>query len=55
MTAPPFWFFTTHFIQPLYSSPGDIVRPFIRPASSNASATPIDIWPAGENTPSIFG
>ena len=26
-----------------------------RPASSNASATPIDIWPAGEKTPSMLG
>ena len=26
-----------------------------RPASSKASATPIDIWPAGEKTPLIWG
>src|SRR3989442_108286 len=53
--APPRLCFATHFSHPLYSSPGDMTTSFRRPASSKASATPIDIWPAGENTPSIRG
>src|SRR5438093_464243 len=53
VTAPPRLCFATHFSHPLYSSPGDMTTSFRRPASSKASATPIDIWPAGENTPSI--
>src|SRR3989441_4038404 len=55
VTAPPRLCFATHFSHPLYSSPGDMTTSFRRPASSKASATPIDIWPAGENTPSIRG
>ena len=55
VTTPPRLFFATHLSQPLYSSPGEKVTSPRRPASSNASATPIDIWPAGEKTPSIFG
>src|SRR5690606_22106207 len=48
VTAPPWSCSTTHFSQPLYSSPGEKVTSLRRPDSSKASATPTDICPAGE-------